>query len=551
MTVAEYLHNKGIQYKRRGETAVFNCIFCDDKDKKFGMSLADGSWNCLRKNHCGKTGNFTEFQIQMGDTPVYLQKKDTFINKQPKKYVRPKTIIKAPTSKVSEYLQARGFTEDTIAYFKFGAENDDTVMIPFYRNSELINVKYRSITDKKKMRVEKDAEAILFNRDGVFDDKLVICEGEYDCAALHQYGIESTSLPNGAQGMGWIDTEWQYLETFVLVYICLDNDGAGQKAAQDLAVRLGEWRCKNVLLPFKDANECLLKGVTKETITECFVNADDFKPETLVTPMFFHERVQTLFKMGTQLFGTPTPWKKLDLLLKGWRGGEVTVWSGRNGSGKSTILNQVFIELARLNVKSCIYSGEMPPERYLRWAIIQYQQNDAPSRERIHDTLYWMSSRVYILNVTAIIEPDKLLSDFEYAARRYGVKHFFIDSLMKIRFKESDEYRQQQEFVNRMCGFAQKFDVHVHLVAHPRKTASDDDETGKVDVKGSSHVTDLCHNLIILYRVSEEKKEALRNKKVLFPADMKLFVKKNREFGNEGYVNMTFNETTKTFNDRV
>ncbi len=549
MTVTEYLHNKGIQYKRRGDTAIFNCVFCDDKEKKFGISLIDGSWNCLRLNHCGRTGNFSEFQVHLGDKPIYLHKKDTFINRKEKTYVKPKTIVKSPTDKIVEYLKRRGFNSETIEHFRFGAENDDTVMIPYYRNGELINVKYRSITDKKKMRVEKDAEAILFNRDNIYDDKLTICEGEYDAAALYQYGIDATSVPNGAQGMGWVDTEWEYLETFSLIYLCFDNDAAGQKGARDLAVRLGEWRCQNVIFPYKDANECLTKAVPKGTVQECFAKAADFSPETLVAPMFFHERVQNLFKQGTGLFGIPTPWEELNAILKGWRPGEVTVWSGRNGSGKSTILNQVFIELAKHSIASCIYSGEMPPERYLRWAIIQYQQNNAPSPDKIQSTLKWMSEKVYILNVTAIIDPEKLLNDFEYAARRYGVKHFIVDSLMKVKFKDSDEYRQQQDFVSRLCGFVQKFDSHIHLVAHPRKTESDDDETGKVDVKGSSHITDLCHNVIVLFRVSEKKKEALKAKKVLFPADMKLFIKKNREFGIEGSVNMTFNEATKTFSD--
>jgi twinkle protein len=398
------------------------------------------------------------------------------------------------------------------------------------------------------MWIEKETEPILLNRDNITSDRLTICEGEYDAMALYQYGIDAVSVPMGANNLGWVETEWDYIETFPVIYLCMDQDAAGQQAARSIASRIGEWRCRLVELPKKDANECLKAGISAQEIHRYFNEAADMKPETLVTPDYFRAKVHELFQRGAALMGTPTPWNKLTAILKGWRGGELTVWSGKNGSGKSTILNQVFLDLINHDIRSCIYSGEMPPERYLRWAIIQIHGNDAPAPHMIEGSIDLLSYYIQILNITAIIEPDKLLSDFEYAARRYNVKHFIIDSLMKIYFQAVDEYRQQQEFVSRLCAFAQKFDAHVHLVAHPRKTAADEDEPGKVDIKGSSHITDLAHNVIVLNRATPKIKEkACENNKVC--ADLKLHVKKNREFGIEGFVNMAFNEHTKRFSD--
>jgi twinkle protein len=548
MKVSDYLHAKGIQFKRRGDEAISNCPFCDppDTEKKFSINLATGAFNCLHLSRCGVKGSFYEFQKKFGDIPERLNE-SRFINLE-KSYKKPKVVIKKPVDKVKEYLKGRGFTDETIEYFGFGLHDNDTVMIPFYRNNELILVKYRSITDKKKMWIEPGGEPILFNRDRIEKEALVITEGEYDCAALYQYGIESVSVPMGAGNFQWVENEWDYIDTFNSIYICFDNDGPGIESAKKLAVKVGEWRCHLVTLPKKDANECLKSGVPLEDMIRCFANAKDIKPDSLVMPGHFRDRIQGLFRKGQGLFGVPTPWDKLNALLKGWRDGEVTVWSGMNGSGKSTILNQVIIGLAKKKVKCCVYSGEMPPERYLRWAIIQYLENDSPAPERIDETLEWMNEKIYILNITAIIEPDKLISDFEYAAQRYNVKQFFIDSLMKVMFKETDEYRQQQLFMSRLCNFAQKFDAHIHLVAHPRKPASDDDETGKVDVKGSSDITNLCSNVITLQRLTESKKEAIQ-KKGKTPADMKLFLRKNREFGIEGIINMSFDVKTKIFSD--
>jgi hypothetical protein len=154
MTVTDYLARKGFQYKRRGDTGVFNCPFCDppDREQKFGISLSDGSFNCLHLNRCGSKGSFTEFQRKLGDKPVSLDGRKFVEMGKKKTYKTPNVIVKKPINKVLEYLHKRGLTDNTIEHFGFGSYNDDTVMIPFYRGGEIVTVKYRSITDKKRSR---------------------------------------------------------------------------------------------------------------------------------------------------------------------------------------------------------------------------------------------------------------------------------------------------------------------------------------------------------------------------------------------------------------
>jgi len=460
MNVIEYLNKKGIKYKRRGDEGVICCPFCGDTEWKGAINLSTGAYNCLHLNKCGVRCNFTEFQRKLGDKPE--NKKSIFYHETPKTYSKPKPIKEGLSVKVKEYLHGRGFNDDSIAYFKFNSLNDDVIQIPYYRQGKLVSIKYRSISDKSKMWTEKNTEPILFNRDNIEKDSLVICEGEYDAVALHQYGIEAVSVPMGAGNFQWIDTEWEYLDTFETIYLCFDNDTVGKASAKKAAVKIGEYKCKLVELPLKDANECLLKGIKPEIIIRAFGDAKDIKPDTLVDPGYFEKEVQELFAIGENLNGTPTPWAKLNNILKGWREGEVTVWSGQNGAGKSTMLNQVFIDLARKNIGTCIYSGEMPPPRYLRWAVMQYTKKQYPSPDDVHYCLTWMQDRVKILDMTSNVKPDKLLSDFEYAARRYGIKHFIIDSLMKITFSSVDEYKEQKRsefntdewggFLRNFCG---------------------------------------------------------------------------------------------------
>ena len=545
MDIDKYLTSKGFQGRRLGEELRGKCFFCKSEEPSFSINLITGQWQCFRGS-CGLTGSFYELQKRLGDIPFKLDKPNIVGKK--KTYIVPEQNYPPMDDKqrlVYDWLKGRKFTNETIKHFRIGAR-EHTVILPYFKNGVLVNKKNRNIIDKHHMSQDKDAEPTLFNRDNINSDTLIITEGEFDTMAMYQYGLETVSVPNGCAGMSWIEEEWDFLETFKEIIICFDNDSAGQKSAVDVASKLGLFRSRIASLPLKDANECLMKGVTANDIFKALEGAKTLSPETIMSPVDFTDSVQYLFEQGSKLFGTPTAWQELTNLLKGWRGSEVTVWTGRNGSGKSTILNQHIIDLGYKGERTCIYSGEMPPDRYLRWAVIQLLKKNEPTKTEIDTALKWMENKIYILNVTSSIEPNKLLGDFEYVARRFGVKHFIIDSLMKVKLNDSDEYNEQKNFMNQICDFSKKTNSHVNLVVHPRKTMSDKDEPGKVDVKGSSHITDLAHNVIVMYRVDDETKDKLR-KAGKMVADTFLFVKKNREFGIEGKVYMYFNEDTRRF----
>jgi twinkle protein len=59
------------------------------------------------------------------------------------------------------------------------------------------------------------------------------------------------SVPMGAGNFQWVENEWDYLDTFTTIYICFDNDMAGQESAKKLALKLGEHKCRLVKLPLQ------------------------------------------------------------------------------------------------------------------------------------------------------------------------------------------------------------------------------------------------------------------------------------------------------------
>lgn len=546
ITVGEYLSRKGFEWRESRGEAVLNCPFCDDKERKFAVNLSTGAYNCYHLNSCSARGSFYDLQKRLGDQPDRLVSQGSFHKSTQKKYKLPEDKNIGLSTQVTDYLKVRGFSIETIKRFKVKGE-DDTAILPYYQDGVLVNNKYRNIKDKKKMWTEKEAKPILFNRDNIGGERLYICEGEYDAMAFFEYGVNAVSVPMGAKNFDWVKNEWDFMERFREIYLCFDQDEAGQTAVRELVPKLGAWRCRNVFLPYKDLNDCLKNKVSKEDILICIGNAKDFPPATLANPKDFEDEIFYLFDNPRKLDGIETAWNKLTDILKGWRSGEVTIWSGRSGAGKSTILNQHFLDMISKNIPVCIASLEMSPVRYLRWAIIQQLGVTRPSKEDIRFTLNYFNDMVFVVNINDEVKPKDLFDVFEYAARRYNAKHFIIDSLMRVALRTSDELNAQKEFASQLVSFAKKYSCHVHLVAHPRKGSKDSEIPGKVDVSGSGHLTDLVHNVIMLYRSDEEDKKSGSKNKI---PDMLLIVKKNREFGTEGIVKMRFNPETKTFNDQ-
>ena len=330
MDVREYLSKKGYQWKEQdrptGKIAVMNCPFCGDMKEKFGVSLADGAFNCYRLNECGVKGSWYDLQRMLGDTPVRLDD-DKMMTYKPSRTYRDLSGLhgkKLQQPAIDWLEQKRGFKKAQILKFRLAAHDDTTVMIPFFKDGKVANIKYRSIVEKK-MWQEKEAEPVLFNRDNCKGGQLIITEGEFDAIALAHYGLDAVSVPSGATDMRWIEHEWEYLRQFQSIYLAGDQDEAGEKSAEKIAVRVGRWRCFRVKLPYKDANDCLINDVPHDEILRCFAEAKDYQPASLARVESFIDDVVRLFEDDKILHGIPTGWTALDKILRGWREEEMTV----------------------------------------------------------------------------------------------------------------------------------------------------------------------------------------------------------------------------------
>lgn len=542
MNVQEYLASKNLQYtttkNQSGKQAKMKCPQCGDKSS-FAINLETGAFQCFRQNKCGIKGSFFDFQKLMGDEP--------FIRRD-KVYSEPDTQPGRINEAVYKWFENRKISAETVKHFKIGlSPSGKEIMFLYHKAGKLVNIKYRSMTEKFFYK-EKDCKSVLWNQDNIKGNKLFITEGEPDCLALYEYGIIGVSIPSGVNDLTWIEHDWKYLERFKEIYLLMDNDTSGQSIIENLVNRLGKWRCKNVLLPYKDANECLMKGVTKKEINECVNSATEFNINELKHCDYYVDEINEYKNNPNKLYGTITSNYKLTELLKGWRREELSIWTGQNGAGKSTYLSQEIIHLLGQNKKCCIGSFEMPPRKYLWWLIKQSARRKEITDFDVNVILNEYAENLFIIDITGEIGKDNLFEIIEFGCRKYGIEIFVIDSLMKVKLSADNNkvYGEQKNFVNRLADFAKEYKCHLHLVAHPRKAKTDEYESNKTDVAGSGDITNIADNVFLIYRYSEQQIER-RKASGKEPYDSFLEIKKNREHGELGKIGFYFNKDFKTF----
>lgn len=446
----------------------------------------------------------------------WLGVRDVTPGPPPKVFKRPvKPQCQTPKSRVAEWLASRGLTEGTVAAFKVAEQLRDGksyAVFPYLRDGELVNVKYRNPDEKRDMRQEGGAEPCLFGWH-LIEPKartVAITEGEIDAMTLHQAGIPALSVNAGAGNYQWIESDWQRLERFSEILIAFDDDEAGQKGAAEVIRRLGIARCKLLKFPAKDANEWLMSGAGGEDFHGAVKDARPMDPQELRSAADFMDRVKAMFYPDGGASGDPRLRLDKDLDWFEFRQGELTVWTGYNGHGKSLMLSQVLLGLTQQGERLFVFSGEMSPERQVKRMAKQATGLDRPTSAYLDAVGEWLRDRVWIYDVTGSATIARLLEVFEYANKRYGIRHFVIDSLMMTDVPEDGpgSMSAQKEAIQKLANFAKRNACHLHLVAHPRKGRDESSGPGKLDVAGSSKITDGADNVFTVWSARRDESEA-------------------------------------------
>lgn len=389
----------------------------------------------------------------------------------------------------------RKLPDATVTAYRL-ASRGDRLMFPYLRGDELVFAKYRRLP--KQFSAEGDCEPILFGWQAIKPDAraVILTEGELDAMAWHAYGYPALSVPTGANGHAWIEGEYTALEPFDTVYLSFDMDDAGQRSIAELCERLGRERCKVLMLQHKDANECLMRGVAHDVMALALRNARTLDPSELRNIGEFEDAIVAELSRVDE--GMVLPWRKTHSVVK-LRPGELSVWAGVNGHGKSQIVSHVVAYQAVNGIRCCVASMEWRTPAWGLRMVRQIAALAATTEMYTRTVVQALSSSLWTFHVSGSAKADRILDVFRYARRRYRIDLFVIDNLTKCGFAD-DDYTGQKKFVEALADFARETDCHVLLVAHMRKGESEDHASGKFGVKGSGGITDMAATVVEVWR---------------------------------------------------
>ena len=192
-------------------------------------------------------------------------------------------------------------------------------------------------------------------------------------------------------------------------------------------------------------------------------------------------------------------------------------------SGKSSICNLTsVISPIESGKKVFIFSGELSDGQLLNWIVsplaginntIVWDNNggrkgfSVTSEAETAIRRYYHDDIILYSDVNQLeTNEDSLLQAMEVAYRKYNCEYFLIDNLMSISFDNTSDsiYENQKRYFIKLMNFVNQYQVTVNTIVHPRKGQNGDNKLDIYSLNGSSNLSNLCHRLIAVSRLSED-----------------------------------------------
>ena len=236
------------------------------------------------------------------------------------------------------------------------------------------------------------------------------------------------------------------------------------------------------------------------------------------------------------------------------RPSELTVVTGVSSHGKSLWLSQVILSLMGQGAKCLLASLEMRPVLTLSRMIQQTLKSSEPTDDYIRTFCEGASDKLYIYDQIGSTTSDDMISTMHYGKHILGINVFVIDSLMKLSDVSETEYEQQKMFLDRCATTCRDLNVHLFLVCHTRKMLNDEVIPDATNILGSSHIRNLCDNILCVYRVKSKEREIMDGDKteeeLKGVPDCVVYLQKQRNYPVEGSWGFYFDKKSLRYKER-
>lgn len=217
----------------------------------------------------------------------------------------------------------------------------------------------------------------------------------------------------------------------------------------------------------------------------------------------------------TEIGGVKTGFTELDRNIVQLNWGEVTLLSGSNSSGKSSWLNTLLLNVIQQGTPAALWSGELNKDIFKTWLQMVAAGKNHLRQSSYGDGKYyvpndvgakidhWLDGRFFLYNNEYGNTWEQIFHDMEELLK-VGVRFFVLDNLFSLNIDllgGDSKNDKQRELILQIKDFAKKKQVHIILVAHPRKTMA---FLRKNDISGTSDLTNAVDNVFIIHRVNQD-----------------------------------------------
>lgn len=243
--------------------------------------------------------------------------------------------------------------------------------------------------------------------------------------------------------------------------------------------------------------------------------------------------------------------RDIDQRMRGLKTGYTSVLSGLRASGKSSVISEICLDCVESGSKVTAFSGELSPQNFMRWMNLQaagkthaeptqfegYYNVAKENQEKIAE---WLDKNFTLYN-------NKYGNDFlavkEQLERKIEADKpdlLILDNLMAfdIRSLSENKFEAQTAFTWSLHEMAQKYDIHIIFVAHPRKAMG---FLRLDDISGTADIGNAVDNAFIIHRVNNDfvrltkQMFGWKDDDPLYSADNVIEIAKDRDGGLQDY----------------
>lgn len=418
-----------------------------------------------------------------------------------------------------QYVGYKGITASTMKRFNaLTVVNDSGKPVELQYNYSSGGKKIRTLSSKE-FRVEGDITSEPLFGSNLFGPGsapcIVVTEGENDAMAAWQMlggkypcvSVRSASCVN-ADAAKIRD----YINSFDKIYLCMDNDAPGIKAAGELARLFNINKVYHIEMGggCKDAHDYLQQG-RQEEFVRTFWNAKIKMPKGIINS---YDKIKELLNEDDGKTIASFPFPTLDGMAYGIRFGEIVLIKAQEKVGKTEFIRAIEAHLLKTTDYNLGIIHLEEKEKRSVQGLASYELNkpchlpdsgvSIEQQLAAYEKITKRDGRVHYYQHFGADDPDVILDVIRALVAVCGCKFIFLDHItLLVTGHEGDDERRKLDYLSTRLGMlTRELDFALFLVSHVNDLGQ---------TRGSRNISKIADLLLFLERDIEADSLDARN----------------------------------------